>query len=85
LRGEIVRIEESFVYVRRTSTKRLIKVELPDPPEIYSAFGGDISVEELAPGQWASVWFVICKWPKTGTPVAAYFQVYSKNPTDGPK
>jgi hypothetical protein len=70
--------------VKQVRTARLIRVELPSKPEIYSAFGGAVNARELAAGQMVSVWFQECKWPKTGQPVSAYFQVISVDPNDKP-
>ena len=84
LEGRIASVNRRDVVVLQATTGRLVKVRLPQPAEIYSAFGGDASLTDLAKGQTVSVWFENCKWPRSGTPVSAYFQIYSKDPHDRP-
>jgi hypothetical protein len=63
----------------------MVTIRLPERPKIYTAFGGDAGIGELKSGQTARVWFVGCKWPPTGKPQSAYFQISSTNPNDKPK
>ncbi len=84
LHGQIKSIFGSEVVVQQARTRRLVRVRLPDQPEIYSAFGGDGSIQDLAPGQTVWVWFVDCTWPRDKIPVSAYFQIYSRDPKDKP-
>ena len=85
IQGVIVAANGQEVMLRQAKTGRLVAIRLPEKPEIYTVFGGDAGVNELQPGQTAWVWFVACKWPPTGKPTSAYFQIYSANPSDKPK
>jgi hypothetical protein len=77
--------EGGTVIVSQSKGGTKVAVLLPPGAEIYSAFGGDVCREELAPGQTVWVWFEGCKWPSSGRPaVSAYFRVYSKDPHDRP-
>jgi len=84
LHGVIAEVRGRSVEIRQAKTGRLIIVRLAEKPEIYSAFGGDGDLADLAPGQTVWVWFVKCRWPKSGAAEAAYFQIYSKDPNDKP-
>ena len=83
--GVIVEVKGQEVVVRQAKTGRPIAIRLPEKPEIYTSFGGDAGINELKSGQTAWVWFVGCKWPPTGTPLSAYFQIYSTDTKDKPK
>jgi hypothetical protein len=83
--GVIAEVKGQEVVVRQSKTGKLVAIQLPERPEIYSAFGGDVAINELESGQLAWVWFVGCKWPQTGKLYSAYFQIYSKDPSDRPK
>ncbi len=82
LHGRIDKVSGNEVFVQQDKTKRTVRVLLPENSDIYTAFGGDGKVGDLAPGQTAWVWFQECKWPKAGTPISAYFRIYSKDPND---
>lgn len=84
LTGRISKVMGNDVLVRQDRTGRLVRVRLPKDSEIYTAFGGDGTVSDLAPGQAAKVWFQSCVWPKAKVPVSAYFQIYSRDPKDQP-
>ena len=75
LQGRIVRVVGNELLMRQARSGDLIRVRLPEKRDIYTAFGGDGSLVELAPGQRAWVWFKGCKWPKEGIPVSAYIQI----------
>ncbi len=83
--GVIVGANGQEVVLRQAKTGRLVAIWLPEKPEIYTVFGGDAGVKDLQAGQTAWVWFVGCKWPPTGKPTSAYFQIYSADPSDKPK
>jgi hypothetical protein len=85
VQGVITEVTGQVVVVRQTSTGRRVRIQLPEKPEIYTAFGGDAGINELTSGQTVSVWFIGCKWPPTANPLSAYFQIYSTNPNDKPK
>jgi hypothetical protein len=70
--------------IRLDGAARIVQVHLPTGAAIYTAFGGDGDLNDLVVGQRAKVWFQACKWPRTGVPVAAYFQIYSKDPGERP-
>ena len=80
--GVIAEVKDRDVTVRQAKTGKLITVILPETPQIFTAFGGDAATTELKPGQIVWVWFVGCRWPSTGKPVSAYFQIYSTDPGD---
>jgi len=82
--GRITKVAGTDVLIRQAGTGRIVRVHLPARSSIYTVFGGDGPISELAVGQEAKVWFQACTWPKTGTPVSAYFQIYSKAPNDRP-
>jgi hypothetical protein len=84
LHGRITAVSGSDVFIRHAKTGRSVRVRLPEAPEIYSAFGGDVPLSDLASGQTVWVWFTDCKWPKKSQPSSAYFQIYSKDPNDRP-
>lgn len=84
LHGRIDRVELSSVVVRPNAKAPLVTVLLPKNPEIYSAFGGDVKAEELSVGQTVWVWYVGCKPASKGSPVSAYFQIFSRDPHDQP-
>jgi hypothetical protein len=84
LHGRIEKVESGSVAIRPNAKAALVKVLLPKNAEIYSAFGGDVKVEELSAGQYVWVWYVGCKPPSKGAPVSAYFQVFSRDPHDHP-
>jgi hypothetical protein len=83
--GVIVGANGQEVVLRRAKTGRLVAIRLPEKPAIYTVFGGDVVVNELQAGQTAWVWLVGCRWPPTGKPTSAYFQIYSADPIDKPK
>jgi hypothetical protein len=83
--GVIAKFKGQEVVLRQAKTGRLVVIRLPEKPEIYTVFGGDAGLNELQAGQTAWVWFVGCKWPPTGKPTSAYFQIYSTDPSDKPK
>jgi hypothetical protein len=83
--GVIAEVKEQEVLVRQAKTGRLIAIQLPERPEIYTAFGGDAGIKELRSGQTAWVWFVGCRWPPVGKPLSAYFQIYSTDPNEKPR
>jgi hypothetical protein len=82
--GVIAEVRGQEVVLREAKTGRLVEIRMPEKPSIYSVFGGDAGLNELQPGQTAWVWFVGCKWPPTGKPTSAYFQIYSTDPNDKP-
>jgi hypothetical protein len=85
LHGRIVQVKPSAkVVVRPINTNKRVTVVLPRSATVYTAFGGDVPKNQLRTGQTAWVWFQNCKPPKTGLPVAAYFQIYSTDPNDQP-
>ena len=84
LTGRIAKVIGNDVLIRQNVTGQLVRVRLPKNSEVYTAFGGDGVVSDLAPGQSAKVWFHSCSWPKAKVPVSAYFQIYSKDPNDQP-
>jgi len=84
LRGNISAVAGNIVRIRQATTGQVVPVRIPKNPEIYSAFGGDGEVTDLAPGQTVQVWFNNCVWPRKGVPISAYFQFYSKDPNDRP-
>ena len=83
--GEIVRVEFPLVIIRNGKTQNLEQVSLSKISEIYSVYGGDGPLSELKPRLQVWVWFENCKRPTEGTPVAAYFQIFSSDPTDRAK
>ena len=84
LRGQIASVAGSEIVIRQAGTSKLVTVRVPEPHRIFSAFGGDVPLADVAKGQAVWVWFLNCEWPSSGTPVSAYFQIYSKDPNDQP-
>ena len=80
VQGRIASIKQDQVIV---GTKR-VAVRITKDTSLHTAFGGIVSVGELKAGQSAAVWFVGCKTPGNSVPVAAYFQIISKDPNDQP-
>jgi hypothetical protein len=82
--GRIATIENGEVFISQAKTGKLVRIVLPSHQKVFSAFGGDGSPSDLAPGQTVWVWLVGCKWPAAGRATSAYFQVYSTDPNDRP-
>jgi hypothetical protein len=80
--GEIVRVKFPLVTIKNGRTHDLEQVSVSKISEIYSVYGGDAPLSELKPGLQVWVWFTKCKRPTEGTPLAAYFQIFSTDPTD---
>lgn len=85
IEGDIVSIQKDIVVIQTSKTNQKASVRLPKSESIYTAFGGDGSSSDLRVGQMAKVWFVDCKLAAKNTvPVAAYFEIFSKDPNDRP-
>lgn len=84
IHGTIFSVEGMKVVVTRKDSGKRVTVLLPPNPEIYSAFGGDVSISDLAKGQTVWVWLRGCKLPTSGDAVSAYFQIFSRDPKDKP-
>ena len=80
--GNIQRVELPYVFVIDGQTHHLEKISISKITEIYSVYGGDGPLSELKPKLQVWVWFANCKRPKEGFPNAAYFQIFSTDPTD---
>ena len=83
--GNIERVELPYVFVRNGKTKRLEQISVSKITEIYSVYGGYAPLSDLKPKLQVWVWFENCKRPKEGFPNAAYFQIFSSDPTDRAK
>jgi hypothetical protein len=85
IEGDIVSIQKDIVVIQISKTNQKASVRLPNNEPIYTAFGGDGPASDLRVGQMAKVWFVGCKpAAKNVVPVAAYFEIFSKDPNDRP-
>lgn len=85
IEGDIVSIKKDIVVIKTINTNQNVSVRLPKNKTIYTAFGGDGPTSDLLVGQKTWVWFVGCKpADNSSVPVAAYFQIYSRNPNDRP-
>lgn len=74
--GRIVSVNQDIVVIGINKAS----VRITKDTALHTAFGGVVSVGELKVGQNASAWFVGCRHPGKSIPVAAYFQIFSKNP-----
>jgi len=83
--GDIVLVEFPLVTIKNVRTQDLEQVSVSKIGEIYSVYGGDGPLSELKPGLQVWVWFEKCKRPTEGIPFAAYFQIFSTDPTDRAK
>jgi hypothetical protein len=83
--GDIVRVDLPLVTVKNGRTQALEQVSVSKISEIYSVYGGDGPLSELKPGLQVWIWFEKCKRPAEGIPIAAYFQIFSTDPTDRAK
>lgn len=83
--GDIVRVKLPLVTIKNGRTHDLEQVSVSRIREIYSVYGGDGPLSELKPGLQVWVWFEKCKRPTEGVPFAAYFQIFSTDPTDRAK
>ena len=83
--GDIVRVDLPLVTVKNGRTQVLEQVSVSNIREIYSVYGGDGPLSELKPGLQVWIWFEKCKRPAEGIPLAAYFQIFSTDPTDRAK
>ena len=83
--GDIVRVSLPVVTVKNGRTHLLEQVSVSKISEIYSVYGGDAPLSELKPGLQVWIWFDRCKRPAEGIPLAAYFQIFSTDPTDRAK
>jgi hypothetical protein len=84
--GVIQKISDKKMIIQDRRKKQSREVVFEDgKTQTYSAFGGDFKWEELREGTYVWIWFTNCKENKTAViPVAAYVQLYSKNPSDQP-
>jgi len=78
--GRIVSINQDIVVIGANKAS----VRITKDTALHTAFGGVVSASELQVDQNASVWFVGCKHSGKSVPVAAYFQIFSKDPNDQP-
>lgn len=83
--GDIVRVELPLVSVKNGKTQDVEQISVSRISEIYSVYGGDGPLSDLKPGLQVWVWFEKCKRPTEGIPFAAYFQIFSTDPTDRAK
>lgn len=83
--GDIVRVELPLVTIKNGRSKVLEQVSVSKITDIYSVYGGDGPLSELKPGLQVWIWFEKCKRSTDGIPSAAYFQIFSKDPTDRAK
>ena len=83
--GNIERVELPNVFIKNGKTQRLEQISVSKITEIYSVYGGDGPLSDLKPNLQVWVWFENCKRPKEGVPNAAYFQIFSSDPTDRAK
>jgi hypothetical protein len=84
IHGTIAKLGRDYIVVKADRSNRHVIISRPAEGLIYSAFGGDLSNTELVAGQTVWIWYKECKAPKSGRPVPAYFQVYSKDLKDKP-
>ena len=85
IEGNIISIQKDIVVIQTLKTNQKVSVSQPNNESIYTAFGADGQSSDLRVGQMAKVWFVGCKpAAKDTVPVAAYFQIFSKDPNDRP-
>lgn len=82
--GRIVSINQDIVVIGANKSAQKASVRITKDTALHTAFGGAVSASELKVDQNASVWFVGCKHSGKSVPVAAYFQIFSKDPSDQP-
>lgn len=82
--GRIVSINQDIAVIGSNKSSQKTSVRITKDTALHTAFGGAVSASELKVGQNASVWFVGCKHAGKSVPVAAYFQIFSKDPNDQP-
>ncbi|MDD0808736.1 hypothetical protein PSQ20_00160 [Curvibacter sp. RS43] len=83
--GLILIISDENVWINDVDRGKPILVKLSGKIEIFTAFGGGgDSWEVLNVGQSARVWLKKCKYLPHQNNFAAYFEVFSYDPSDFP-
>jgi len=82
--GRVVSISQDITVIGANKSREKTSVRINKDTALHTAFGGIVSASELKVGQSAAVWFVGCKRSGKSVPVAAYFQIFSKDPKDQP-
>jgi hypothetical protein len=79
-RGEIVKVDSGLVTVKVEPGSEHIEFRVNDNTQLFTAYGGFVSKEELVVGPMTRVWYVGCDVSKAGSPpVAAIVMLESKH------
>jgi len=84
LAGYLVRIRGKYAFIKEYKSGKVVRVDVSEIEEPYSAFGGDLKFSELVPGIPVRIWYKNCGKPATNPPEAAYFEFFSNSIADKP-
>ncbi len=82
--GFFAGIENNAILIKEYKTKNIVQIELAGLKAAYSAYGGDIAMEELKAGVSMRVWYKNCNKQKNGKSTAAYVEFFSNDLADKP-
>ncbi|MNS94209.1 hypothetical protein D3C72_1284200 [compost metagenome] len=82
--GHFLSIENEELIIYSIDEHKNVRVSVKRVKVAYSAFGGDEDISKLKKGILMRIWYVGCRMPKKGLPVAAYIEFFSADPLDIP-
>jgi hypothetical protein len=83
IHGKISQKTDSTITIKgKLEGSKKILIKFNKKTELYTIFGGDVSLNLLHPSQEAWIWFEDCKIPIKKTPLAVMIWIFSVDPDD---
>lgn len=82
--GFFISTKDGTLLIKEYKTGRIEHVNILGLRVAYSAYGGDLEIENIRHGVPIRIWYKNCKKPINKKPIAAYIEFFSNDLSDKP-